>query len=106
MDDKRHSGVWITAIVLLLLPVLYVGSYAGLVVPKGIWIGNTYWVDEAEVTNATAHYIFYRWGGNYAATIFWPLEQLDRRTRPESWPHAFHPKPDDPPSVRAANDNR
>ena len=61
----------ILAIVVLLLPVLYVASYLALVLP-------------------TAFHGFvdgypYRMGGEFSARAFWPLEQIDRRVRRNSW---------------------
>jgi hypothetical protein len=74
---KKHAAPIIAAI-LLLLPVLYVGSYLALVVPTGIPIQDKIsaeWV-------ATS---YYRVGGTSSARFFWPLEQIDRRVRPNSW---------------------
>jgi hypothetical protein len=63
---KKHAAPIIAAI-LLLLPVLYVGSYLAMVVPQ------------ADV-NAP-----YRIGGTNTAKCFWPLEMIDRRLRPKNW---------------------
>jgi hypothetical protein len=59
----------ITAIVLLLLPVLYVVTYFANVLP---------WDDDI-----LQHP--YRCGDVWAATVYWPLEQFDRKVRPGSW---------------------
>ena len=66
----------IVAIVLLLLPVLYLGSYLALVVP-GFWLPSIP-ADSNENFN-------YRYGGMLAAKFFWPLEQIDRKFRPKAW---------------------
>jgi hypothetical protein len=69
----------ITAIVLLLLPVLYVGSYLALVTPNGqrmVWFGP----DVATYPKQS-----YRWGAQLSERIFWPLEQIDRQLRPHAW---------------------
>lgn len=65
----------IVAIVLLLLPVLYVGSYFALVVPKGFH-------PSYDPYGTRVHY---RRGGSYAAKFFWPLEQIDWTMRPKEW---------------------
>jgi hypothetical protein len=73
----------IVAILLLLLPVLYVGSYLALVDPYC----------RARVDPSTRHpfrepgYIFerYRIGGKLCERIFWPLEQVDYKLRPKMW---------------------
>ncbi len=77
---KRESRApLIVAIVLLLLPVLYVGSYLALVVPGG--------VKRPIPTGVTARLSWdrYRIGGNWSVIIFWPLEQIDRKLRPGAW---------------------
>ncbi|QDU26346.1 hypothetical protein ETAA8_14240 [Anatilimnocola aggregata] len=63
----------IVAIVLLLVPVLYVGSYFALVVPRGIHGYKAIFEEH------------YRWQNKLCSRVFWPLEQIDRKLRPESW---------------------
>lgn len=76
---KRHAAPIIAA-VLLLLPVLYVGSYFALVVPSGIRVGTIKinWIPQPIIDH-------YRIGGDIAAAVFWPLEQIDRNVRPGAW---------------------
>jgi hypothetical protein len=59
----------IIAAILLLLPVLYVGSYLALVVPNG----------RDFILGARSDH--YRIGGKTAAALFSPLESIDRRLR-------------------------
>ncbi len=66
----------IIAIVLLLLPVLYLGSYLALVQPLGAF------VDAPRGGYYVSHY---RISGTSPAKFFWPLEWIDRRVRPDSW---------------------
>ncbi len=72
----------IAAIVLLLLPVLYVGSYLALVVPKGTVVevysttGIPVW-GRYRVTSNSANIV--------ACKVYWPLEQIDRKMRPGAW---------------------
>jgi hypothetical protein len=83
---KRESRApLIVALVLLLLPVLYLGSYLALVVPSGIVIG-TIKVDY-EPQLVISHY---RTGGDIGATIFYPLEQIDRKLRWKAWEQHFN----------------
>lgn len=77
----------IVAIVLLLLPVLYVGSYLALVRPAGI--SDTvvdgdgfYWTELSSIR-------FYAIIGASGHRVFWPLEQIDRKLRPNSWGDRF-----------------
>jgi len=60
----RSRAPLIAAIVLLLLPILYGGSYLALVVPGAA--------------------MPYR-GVEPARSFFWPLEQIDRKVRPAEW---------------------
>jgi hypothetical protein len=67
----------IVAIVLLVLPVLYVGSYLALVVPGPDWLK----IDGID----GPHRHPYRIGESWSSTVFWPLEQIDRKLRPVVW---------------------
>ena len=71
------------AAVLLLLPLLYVGSYALIVDPHTVIVTCGH-------DNSPAMPL-YRVGGEYAARFYWPLETIDRRLRPVTWhePSAF-----------------
>jgi len=71
---KKHRVVApIVAAILLLLPVLYVGSYLALVEPgpRNGW-GN-------------ARYRTYRVSDEFCVRFFWPVEQIDKRVRPRAW---------------------
>lgn len=57
----------ILAVLLLLLPLLYVGSYLAVVFP----------CDDAHDC--------YRLNAARLVYVYWPLEQLDRRLRPRDW---------------------
>ena len=83
---KRHAAPIIAAI-LLILPVLYVGSYLALVVPKGI----TVWPPvDSELQGGTmsrvGHTGYFRFGITWGERFFWPLQQLHRTIRPDDWP--------------------
>ena len=72
---KKHAAP-IIVIVLLLLPVLYVGSYLALVTPgefQRLSDGSYYWPRH------------YRMGNSWAGYVFFPLENVDRRIRPTVW---------------------
>lgn len=66
MNSRRSVIPLIVAIVLLLLPVLYVGSYLALAIP------TPYYID-GEIVMA------YRISAKWCAWFFWPLEQIDPR---------------------------
>ena len=75
---KKH-GTPTFAATLLLLPVLYVGSYLAMVVPEGVPL-------ILDGKNFGGH------GGNYrynpdllSEKAFYPLEQIDRKVRPAAW---------------------
>jgi hypothetical protein len=56
----------IIAAVLLLLPVLYVGSYLALAIP------TSYTVDGERV-------VCYQLAAKWCARLYWPLKQIDPR---------------------------
>jgi hypothetical protein len=85
---KPRSIAPIIGAILLLLPVLYVGSYLALVTPESrIVIHRTKLPDGS--TEVTSDIESYRVGG--VAWIFWPLEQIDRRVRPGAWRDLLEP---------------
>jgi hypothetical protein len=67
------------AAVLLLLQLLYVGSYLALVVPRGVWRSKGTGSSAAASRTSTDRY---RYGGSLADSFFWPLEQIDRGCGP------------------------
>lgn len=67
---KKHAGP-IFAAVLLLLPSVYVGSYLALVRPVQRHHGYVYQ--------------YPRIGSGRGKAIFWPLQQIDGKFRPDSW---------------------
>ena len=69
------------AALLLLLPVIYVGSYLALVDPfcrRKVAPPSVYYC---------SGYIYesYRIPGSVCGQVFWPLEQIDQRLRPGTW---------------------
>lgn len=67
----------IAAIILLLLPVLYVASYLVLVWPDG---------ERVEFADSRSDFPTYRFGAHaWGGTVYWPLEQIDRKARPGAW---------------------
>jgi hypothetical protein len=73
---KRESRApLIVAIVLLLLPVLYVGSYFVLVVPEGFLVAR----------DGQNFGTYYRIGGAWSRRFYWPMEEIDQKIRPRAW---------------------
>ncbi len=70
------------AVLLLMLPLLYVVSYLALVRPDGIvdevLIDGEYFMD----ISTMRHYLII---GDIGHQIYWPLEHLDREIRPNAW---------------------
>lgn len=72
----NHRAPLVVAIFLLLLPVLYIGSYFALVLPAGM-------------NPRGALPFHYRWGERKLEPVYFPIEQIDRRMRPLAWrPHS------------------
>jgi hypothetical protein len=78
--SKPRSFAPIVAAILLLLPVLYVGSYLALVNPEGLMIA-----EESAGGMAFGKVYHYRVESDWPAVFYWPLEQVDRQVRPASW---------------------
>jgi hypothetical protein len=99
----------VLAIVLLLLPMLYVGSYLALVVPSGIVIHPGYdpskepfYLGYRPMISPLVHH--YRTANETAERIFWPLEQIDRRVRRAAWEGKLIPKGKPSPFVPERTD--
>jgi hypothetical protein len=74
--NKHHSFAPIVAAVLLLVPVLYVGSYLVLVVPEGRHV--------RELTKNGVRFYHCRYRINskdLLPTVFYPLEEIDLKLR-------------------------
>jgi hypothetical protein len=77
--SRSFVPVAAVSIFLILLAFGYVGSYVVLVNPDpdpvAFSLGMMHSLDSPD----------YVLGGEWARRFFWPLEQLDRRLRPEVW---------------------
>jgi hypothetical protein len=73
-----RSPAPIISVLLLLLPMLYVGSYLALVVRQPVIAFSP---TSPKVTFADN----YRCCSDYAKVFYWPLEQLDRSLQPRAW---------------------
>jgi hypothetical protein len=77
MKEKRSVAAPVAvAAVLLALPLLYVGSYLALAEPQCEF-------EQRWPTRYKSR--CYRVGQHYAASVFWPLEQVDRHLRPDQF---------------------
>ena len=72
--------------VLAIVLALYLGSYLALV-----------WPDRLRYALLDGRWeVFpkYRYGTeSWAGRVYWPLEQIDRKMRPEQWQREVEPKP-------------
>jgi hypothetical protein len=80
MAERRWNPGLVIAAVLLLLPVLYVGSYLALVVPESTGLKVTLPGGVRALRQSS-----YRAWPDYAEPFFWPLEEIDRWARPVAW---------------------
>jgi hypothetical protein len=88
----KRSFAPIIAAVLLLLPVLYVGSYLALVAPGGQFVAapngpDGFYVEErnGRWKIITGRYRRYTLADEWSRVVFWPLEQIDQRVRRGAW---------------------
>jgi hypothetical protein len=80
---KKHVGPIIAAMVLA-SPLLYVASYFALVVPRGVFIADV--ASPYSYDNFGSGYLkSYRTANTFCKRFYWPLEQADRKLRPNSW---------------------
>ncbi|WP_254512088.1 hypothetical protein [Anatilimnocola floriformis] len=81
---KESRAPLLVAFALLLLPVLYVGSYLALVRPAGMLVVTIRVMGSSNrvATGSKTHYLL---GGHAAEIIFLPLEFVDRQLRPAEW---------------------
>lgn len=75
MDKSRTVTPLLIAILFLVLPLLYLGSYFALVLPRGAWVRDT----------GNSRRVHYRHYDSVAQFAYWPVEQIDRRVRPREW---------------------
>jgi hypothetical protein len=73
----------IAAIVLLLLPVLYVGTYFAMVTPPvrmspATFLHRIFNSPDGKISN-------YRAFPTVSPKLYWPLEKIDRKVRPGVW---------------------
>ena len=99
MDKQPTSyGSVIVAVVLLLLPLLYVGSYLALVVPKGRTV---------KVNSCVRIEYIYRVNDlTFVPRFYWPLEQLDQKVRQDAWGTRPLPLHKLPPALRAVAEQK
>ena len=69
---KNHTAP-ILAAALLLLQILYIGSYFALVLPNPL---------EQALADVSGTY---RFGGPFAEAFFWPVQRVDQELRPHTW---------------------
>jgi hypothetical protein len=77
----KSSGPLVVAVVLLLCVPVYLVSYFGLVIPGGVEVRSP----SLSFPPPPVQYTHYRIAHKQAAVLYWPLEQMDRRIRPDAW---------------------
>jgi hypothetical protein len=83
MDKPRSTAAPIIAALLLLLPVLYVGSYLALVEPPQSISSER--ILQRMFESSGGQISNYRAFQSVSTKLFWPLEQIDRKVRPRAW---------------------
>ena len=78
MDQSRSNWQPLLVVLLLLLPLLYLGSYLALVTPAETITSGTSSDFSFECSN-------YRFAHQYGQYFYSPLEQIDRTLRPKKW---------------------
>lgn len=84
-DHSRNGLARLLVAALLLVPPLYVGSYAAIVTPNNIHVVSESPPDDGSCTFMVVESVNYRIGGWCAGQFYWPPEQADRRLFPARW---------------------
>ena len=69
----KNQKAPILAAVILLLPILYIGSYFAIVLPNPL---------EKALADVSGTY---RFGGQFAEAFYWPVQRVDQELRPHTW---------------------
>lgn len=77
MNERPAHALWVAIILLCQEPCLYVGSYLALVEARPLFFmsGSGPWRKRA----------VYRLGGSVTAKVYWPINEVDRKIRPDYW---------------------
>jgi hypothetical protein len=82
--QRDHLLFWAAWLMLLgAIEALYLGSYLLLMNHRVVSVG--YFDGAGALVSQRFRDPEYRYGGEWAETIFWPLEWFDRYVRPEYW---------------------
>lgn len=81
MNERRSWSAPIVAALLLLLPAVYVGSYYCLVDTERGYDP----VMGCNIGAQLSESLRYRVASRLCCRIYWPIEQVDRKLRPEAW---------------------
>jgi hypothetical protein len=85
MESQRSRAPLIIAIVMLLVPVLYAGSYLALAYGQSVFIVDPKGSAAVTLSNGeqfTGHLVRYRTCDEFCDFIFWPLEKIHRKLMP------------------------
>jgi hypothetical protein len=82
ITPKRHTTPQPFAIAVCLLLLLATGYVAAYFANRDA-VGCSETIGDGSVV--VFYFPRYRIGGHWAATVFWPLEKLDRKLRPDAW---------------------
>ena len=78
-QGRTNFAALIIGIVVLLLPVTYVGAY--LIALRPGHISTNHFIDQLP----PEAFFPYRWRNPLVGRVFWPLEKVDRQLRTSKW---------------------
>src|SRR5688572_25554589 len=78
-QGRTNFAAMFIGIVVLLLPVVYVGAY--LVALRPGRISTNHFIDQLP----PEAFFPYRWRNPLVGRVFWPLEKVDRQLRTSKW---------------------
>jgi hypothetical protein len=84
MTSRPSTAAPILAVLAIALPLAYAGSYLALVDIRVVRV-----IDSG--VEFEGQFLRYRFGGELAESVFYPLNQVDRWLRPEKWQYVLNP---------------
>lgn len=82
---RNVTPVIAVLLAVFLASVAYVGAYSALVAPGLVEVVIHREFTESGGVSQTSLETHYKAGAHRVAWVFWPLEQIDRKIRPDQW---------------------
>jgi hypothetical protein len=85
MEEKRPHPVLLTIVLLLVIPLIYAGSYLALLSPDVLLLTKLGEDQHGDLIIILYTAPIYRIESSFVETIFKPANWVDKRLRPQRW---------------------